>query len=460
MSGWSHPIEALARAVGASGPVAEGAFSGVSTDTRTIQPGQAFFALRGEQFDGAAFVARAIAAGAAVAVTAAADPACPADRQIVVPDALAALQAFAAWHRSRHRPEIFAITGSCGKTSTKDLVAALLATRGDTLKTEGNLNNEIGCPLTLARIDADTAFAVIEMGANHVGEIARLCALARPAESAITLVAPAHLEGFGSIERVAEAKGEIASGLPPGGRFYVNVDNPWTRAIGERHVGPKVLWGSHGDVVLRDCRFGDDGEMRVEIDPVGALRLPLRARAHAMNVTLAVAVGLQHGVTEFEGPLRAACARAARFKTGRIGALEVIDDSYNANPASMAAALEALGEWPARGARFAALGEMLELGDTAEASHRALGELAARHGVARIFARGPHAHAIIDAARAAGVPRADAEDDHAAIARAIHQEARPGDVLLVKGSRGMRMERVLDALRALAGEAAEPAAHP
>jgi UDP-N-acetylmuramoyl-tripeptide--D-alanyl-D-alanine ligase len=446
---WSHSLHALNTVLGGTGPVAEAQFHGVSTDTRTLREGDAFFALRGEQFDGGAFVAQALVSGAAVAVTADADPNCPADRQIVVPDALAALQHFAAWHRGQFAPLVFALTGSCGKTSTKDLVAALMATRFRVLKTEGNLNNEIGCPLSLARIDAETGFAVIEMGANHVGEIARLCALARPAESAITLVAPAHLEGFGSIERVAQAKGEIAAGLPPGGRFYVNVDNPWTRAIGERHPGPTVRWGSHGDVVLRDCRFDEHGEMLVTIDPVGTLRLPLRARAHAMNVTLAVAVALQHGVNEFEGPLREACLRAARFKTCSIGSLEVIDDTYNANPASMAAALEALGEWPARGRRFAALGEMLELGDTAEAAHRDVGTLAAQRGVDRLFARGPHAHAMIAAARAAGLPHADAMDDHAAIARAIHQEARPGDVLLLKGSRGMRMEKVLEALRSL-----------
>lgn len=443
----SYRVSELARVVGAPDSPSDAVFEGVSTDTRTLKPGEVFFALKGENFDARSFVPQALAAGAAAVVTDAASEGD--DRILTVADPLSALQALATFHRARFAMPVFAVTGSAGKTTTKDFVATLLATRYKVLKTMGNLNNEIGCPLSLLQLDATTEFAVIEMGANHVGEIANMCKMARPTESAITLVAPAHLEGFGSIERVAVAKGEIAEGIQPHGRFYVNVDNPWTRAIGDRYPGPRTFWGSHGDVVLRHCGMTPDGDMLLHIDPIGELRLPLAVPAHAANITLAVAVGLQHGITEFEAPLREACLATARFKVSQLGPLEILDDTYNANPASMAAALEALSMRPGAGRRIAALGEMLELGDTAAESHRAVGELAGKYGVDYLFARGPHACDIISGARASGVPHAEVLDDHAAIAQAIIHIAQPGDVLLLKGSRGMRMERVLEALRAL-----------
>src|SRR5690606_11767586 len=204
-------------------------FEAVSTDTRTLAPGQVFFALSGENFDGNRFVGEAFAKGAAAAVVreAAGDGPC-----LVVPDPLKALQAFAAYHRNRYPIPLFALTGSCGKTGVKDLTAAVLGSRWNVVKTPGNLNNDIGCPLSLLRIDEKTDMAVIEMGANHAGEIAELCRIARPTESAITLVAPAHLEGFGTVENVARAKAEIVEGLPGDGTFYVNADNPWCVKIG------------------------------------------------------------------------------------------------------------------------------------------------------------------------------------------------------------------------------------
>lgn len=444
---WPYRISDLAHIVESSMRGDETVAHGVSTDTRTLKPGDVFFALKGEQFDATAFVAQALERGAAAVVTT--GPAGDDPRILSVPDPLRALQQFAAHHRNQFTLPMLAITGSAGKTSTKDLIAAVLAPHFKVLKTKGNLNNEIGCPLTLLQLDSSTEFAVIEMGANHVGEIANLCALARPTESAITLVAPAHLEGFGSIERVALAKGEIVEGVAPHGRFYVNVDNPWTLAMGQRYDGPRTFWGSHGDVVLDYCKITAEGEMHLSIRPIGTLRLPLVVRAHAANVVLAVAVGLEHGVSDFEEPLRAACRASARFKVSQLGPLEILDDTYNANPASMEAALEALSMRPGTGKRFAALGEMLEMGDTAQGAHRDLGTLAGKYGVDYLFARGPHACDIISAARASGVAHAEVLDDHAAIARAIHQCAQPGDVVLLKGSRGMRMERVLEALREL-----------
>ncbi len=447
---WTRTLGELAQVIGATPPPAAApvSFGAVSTDTRKLAGGEVFFALSGEQHDGNSFVPAAFAAGAAAAVCQRPMPGGPC---LVVDSPLRALQDFAAWHRARCRARVIAVTGSCGKTTSKDLIAALLGTRYRVVKTLGNLNNDIGCPLSLLRMDEDTDYAVIEMGANHMGEIAALCRLARPDESAVIMVAPAHLEGFGSIENVARAKSEIVEGLGPDGVFYVNTDCPWCAAMGARHSGTKVCFGGMGGVRLLSCGFDESGEMLLDVDPVGRLRLPLGVRAHATNVLLALAVALRHGVSDVEAPLRAACAGLTRFKTEQLGPLEVLDDSYNANPASMAAALQALADRPRSGVKMAALGEMLELGEAAPALHRELGREAGRLGVARLYARGPHAGDIVAGALEAGVPHARAVEEHAEIAEAVHRAARRGDTLLVKGSRGMRMEEVTAVLRRLYG---------
>jgi UDP-N-acetylmuramoyl-tripeptide--D-alanyl-D-alanine ligase len=446
MAGWSYTLNELARIIGAEPVRSEAAFSAVSTDTRKLRPGGVFFALSGPNFDGNSFVPDAFRKGAVGAVTKTRNVAGPC---LIVEDPLKALQQFAAQHRARYRIPVFALTGSCGKTSTKDMTAQVLATRYNVVKTQGNLNNEIGCPLSLLQLDQDTDIAVIEMGANHKGEIAGLCALARPTESAITIIAPAHLDGFGNIENVAKAKAEIVESLNPDGTFYVNVDDIWCVRIAEFFEGRKVRFGSGGDVTLKACRMLAPGEMELDIAPVGTLRLPLACRGHAGNVLLALAVGLEHGVDTFEGPLREACAASSRFHVLTIGPLTVIDDTYNANPASMSASLEALAEWPSEGARIAALGEMLELGDAAASLHHDIGTKAGRVGVSHLFAKGPHACDTIQAARTADVPHAEAIDDPRELAQAIQRIARPGDLLLVKGSRGMRMERVVQVLEEL-----------
>ncbi|GMU92275.1 MAG: UDP-N-acetylmuramoyl-tripeptide--D-alanyl-D-alanine ligase [Candidatus Hydrogenedentota bacterium] len=443
---WSYTLAELANAIGAKPPKTDRRFASVSTDTRTLKTGDVYFALSGERFDGNQFVEEAFAKGAVAAVAAVDSAVGPC---LVTTDPLTALQAFAAYHRARYVPKVIAITGSCGKTTAKDFAAAVLAARFDVVKTRGNLNNEIGCPLSLLQIDETTDAAVIEMGAAHRGNIAELCALARPTQSAITLIAPSHLEGFGSIENIAHTKGEIVGALPPDGVFYVNTDDEWCRRIGLRFSGEKLEFGSKGDVALEDCRFADDGELLLEVRPVGVLRLPLACRAHATNVLLAIAIGLRNGVTEFEGPLREASVSRLRFRILRIGSLEVIDDTYNASPASMAAAMQGLADRPGNGGRVAALGDMLELGAESPRLHREVGALAGQLGVSAVFALGEQASAIIDGARAAGVPRTAILPDHAIMAQAIHDYASDGDCVLVKGSRGMRMEKVIEALRAL-----------
>lgn len=418
--------------------------TGVSTDTRTIEPGDLYVALQGPNFDADNFVAEAFARGAAAAVCRRPHAEGPC---LVVDDPLAALQRIATRHRMGLDIPLLAITGSCGKTTAKDFTTAVLGTRYNVVKTRGNLNNEIGCPLSLLRLDRNTDFAVIEMGANHVGEIAQLCGITRPTESAVTMVAPAHLEGFGSLEAVARAKGEIVDNLDADGRFYQNMDNPWCRAMGRDFGGEVIRFGSEGDVVLRSCEFESNGELRLDIDPIGTLRLPLPVKAHATNVLLAVAVGLQHGIQDFEGPLRQACAAPSRFKIYPLGDLEILDDTYNANPASMTAALEALVNRPGAGSRIAVLGDMLELGTDSTDLHVALGAQAAALGVNRLFSYGAHGYDIIRGAREAGLAQAETYDSHENLAAALHHVARHGDIILLKGSRGMRMEQVAGALK-------------
>jgi UDP-N-acetylmuramoyl-tripeptide--D-alanyl-D-alanine ligase len=446
--GWSYTLDELARVIGAIPPGDGRRFCAVSTDTRTLAPGDVFFALKGARFDGNGFVAEAFAKGALAAVTA--SHLAGAGPCFVVEDTLAVLQRFAAFHRGRYELPVIAVTGSAGKTTSKDMIAAVLGSRFQTVKTHGNLNNEIGCPLSLLQIDRSSRAAVIEMGAAHRGNIAELCRIARPTESAIVLVAPAHLEGFGTIENVARTKAEIAEALPPDGVFYVNADDPWCVKAAELFRGKKVRFGREGDVRWVRGDYDSRGEFKLEIDPVGTIVLPLACRAHVTNVLLAVAVGLQHGVTEFEHPLRDAITANPRFRVLRIGDIEVIDDAYNANPVSMAAALQGLVDRPGNGARIAVLGDMLELGPESPRLHREVGQVAARLGISRVVAMGERAADIVAGVREAGGEHAEIIPDCEAIAHAIRSVTAPGDVVLVKGSRGMRMERVIATLRAMA----------
>jgi len=442
--GWTYTLAELAVAAGAPQEVPDVGFSAISTDTRTLSPGDLFFALRGPNFDGADYVEEAFAKGACAAVTSKASDAGPC---VIVADPLQALQALAAFHRRRCEATVLALTGSCGKTTSKDLVASVLATRHNVVATQGNLNNDIGCPLSLLRMNTDTDVAVLEMGANHPGEIASLCSLARPNEAAITMIAPAHLEGFGTVDKVAEAKAEIVDALPADGVFYLNTDDAHCVRIAERFPGETVTFGQDGEVSLQSYHPGQGGEAVLCVAPVGELRLPLVCRAHAQSVLLAVAVGLHNDVEEFEAPLREALLSSPRVKLIEVGHLRVLDDTYNANPASMTAALESLADNAGRGARIAVLGDMFELGRNAPALHRELGERAYRAGVGRLLLLGEHAADVAAGARDAGLDNVEVYADHASLAAELAVTAPANATILVKGSRGMRMERVIELLR-------------
>ena len=441
--GWNYTSEVVASALGTTYTGEPFQCSSISTDTRTLEVGDLFFALSGENFDGNAFAEQALEKGAVAVVVTQAIVGKPC---FVVRDVQGALQDFAAHHRRQYSIPVLAITGSCGKTSCKDMIATLLGSVYSVVKTQGNLNNEIGCPLSILNMDADTEFLILEMGANHPGEIARLCEIAQPTESVITMIGAAHLEGFGNIEDVAKAKAEIMTGLSPEGCFYVNADDPRCVAIGEQYAGETLVFGSQGAVLLKQCTFDTDGEMVLDIDPIGTLRLPLYAKAHAQNALLAVAVGLRHSITEFEAPLREACSATSRFKIKTVAGRELIDDTYNANPDSMRVAIEALAQRPTAGQRIAVLGGMLELGEDAEALHFKTGTLLGKHGINRALVRGLHAEATVAGALESGVAQAEVVESHEEMAQQLATFSKPGDVLLFKGSRGMTMEKVIHAL--------------
>ena len=424
-------------------------FRGLSTDTRTLQPGNLFVALRGPRFDGHDFAAGALALGAA-GVLAERDPAQgPAIR---VPDTYAALGRLAAHWRSRFDLPVIAVTGSNGKTTVKTLVAAILATEGPALATEGNLNNEIGVPLMLARLDAEHRAAVFELGASHPGEIARLTAWVRPTVGVVTNAGPAHLEGFGSLEGVARAKGELFAGLGPGAAAVINADDAhadlWHRLAGER---PRMTFGLEraADVTAR-WEATDAGSRLLLQTPAGdrELTLAFPGRHNVMNALAAAAAALAAGVPLDRIAQGLATARPVagrlRFLPGPAGAC-IIDDAYNANPASVLAALDVLAAQP--GERWLALGDMGELGEAAPELHARIGRAARERGVVRLWAAGPLAGV---AAEAFG-PGAERFADSAELAEALRERVHGEVVLLVKGSRAARMERVVEALCPEAG---------
>lgn len=436
--------------------------NGVSTDTRQLSAGVCFVALRGERFDGHDFLAQAAQAGAACAVVAA-DRAEGAPLPVLaVPDTLAALGELARFHRRRFDIPVVAVTGSNGKTTTREMVAAILAVRGSTLRSEGNLNNEVGVPLTLFRLEPSHQAAVIEMGMSHAGEIARLAAITEPRVGVVTNAGAGHLAGLGSIDAVADAKAELYSGLPASGIAVANADDArmLARAMSShrRLLTFAVGRRKHADVVVLDIlEHGPEGlrfllgignrELECQLGLVGL--------HNAANAAAAAAAAIALGATDREIAAGLASVRTVgrRLRIERLASgLTLVDDCYNANPSSMSAALATLaalaGKQP--GARaVAVLGDMLELGPVEVEAHRALGAEAAKAGVKLLAAFGPRSRETAEAARAAGIPdeavfQTEELDALVGWARKVLGE---DDVLLVKGSRGMKLERLVQALQ-------------
>ena len=455
-------IEDVATATGGRlvAPPSRRDLTGVSIDSRTVRSGEVFFAIAGPRFDGHDFLAQAAAAGAAAAVVHR-DAAAPPGLGIVrVADTAKALSDLARHVRATAEVPVVAVTGSAGKTTTKEMTAALLATRGPVLKTEGNLNNQYGLPLTLLRLAPEHTGAVLELGMSAAGELRALTALARPDVAVITMVAPVHLEFFDSVESIAAAKAEILEGLGPRGAAVLNGDDPLVRQIGEGRIGRphrgRVVWFGRDrryDVSAENWRGTVHG-MRFDLRVGGRsvdVALPLPGLHFLSNFLAAAAAAHLLGVSP-EAIARAATEMKPARHRGQVLALAeritLLDDCYNSNPAAVEAAVTALG-MSAPGRRVAFLGDMLELGPTGPELHRRTGERIAA-GLQALVAAGPLAAHFVEGARRAGMKDEDLAvfPDSAAAAAAAPGLVRPGDAVLVKGSRGARMEAVVDALLA------------
>jgi UDP-N-acetylmuramoyl-tripeptide--D-alanyl-D-alanine ligase len=425
------------------------AINGVSTDSRSVCAGDLFVALQGERFDGHAYLEQARGQGAVAAlVSAATDDALP---QLKVEDTLRALGRLGAFNRSLYAGPLVAITGSSGKTTVKNMVHAVLSRRGETLATEGNYNNEIGVPLTLLRLRPGVEFAVVEMGAARTGDIDWLCELARPTVALLLNAMPAHLDGFGSVEGVAAAKGEIFDRLDEGDVAVINADQPWARQWRKRAGKATVLdFGLEQPAAISARGVHNRGLEGVSFTvstPGGemAMRLALPGVHNVANALAAVAVGLACDVplTDIRDGLEALEPVSGRLRvTGSASGADVIDDCYNANPGSVRAAIDMLAGCPGR--RTLVLGAMRELGERSEILHREIGEYAAAAGIDRLWGVGPELGVCV----AAFGPEGRHFDDRATLLGAMAGQFGEGDTVLIKGSRSAGMEEVLHALQA------------
>lgn len=445
------PLSEAAQVLSApqSGPNAE--FSGVSTDSRSLEKGNLFVALRGPNFDGHAFLDQAWDRGAAAAAVS--KPVNTTIPYLSVPDTRLALGELAHHWRKRFSIPVIGVTGSNGKTTVKELCAAILGCRGRVLVTKGNLNNEIGVPLTLFRLDSADKFAVVELGANHPGEIANLTAIAHPTIGIITNAAAAHLQGFGSLEGVARSKGELLLGLASDGVAVINADDPfaplWKELAGSRSI--QTFGMSRGADVWGEWQPGSTGN-RLHISVGGEetkVTLPLPGRHNALNALGAAAACIAAGMTlkEVKQGLQSVQPLGGRLCIHKMPAeVTIIDDTYNANPSSLQAALQVLAE--SGGDRWLVLGDMGELGEDALELHRQAARNARAAGVSRLYALGELA---AEAAAAFG-NGGQAFSEPTGLLAELRTDLRPGVAMLVKGSRAMAMEKVLQEVMSAAGE--------
>jgi len=421
---------------------------GVSTDSRSIQTGELFIALSGPNFDGNAFAEQARQTGAAACLLEQDRNVAPA---LIVDDTRRALGLLAQAWRRRFSLPLVAVTGSNGKTTVKEMLASIFKQKGRVLATRGNLNNDIGMPLTLLRLNQTHDYAVIEMGANHAGEIAYLSKLAEPNVALITNAAAAHLAGFGSLEGVAQAKGEIYSGLADGGCAVINADDAfaplWRKIVANEKKNLRCL--DFGITSKADVHAGwppIDAQVNIST-PAGEfnLQLPLPGRHNLMNALAATAVAMGAGmdIAVIAAGLEAMQAVPGRLqlKTG-VGGSRIIDDTYNANPASMKAALEVLQDFSGR--HYLALGDMGELGEDEKALHTQTGEQARASGVQRLYTLG----SLSRAAATAFGDEAQSFDTHSSMIDRLREDLAADVTLLVKGSRRMQMEKIVHALSA------------
>lgn len=446
----------------------------ISLDSRSIRAGDLFIAIKGERYDGHDFVAAALARGAVGAIV---HDRFPVDPQVMkatpkkaapfvlgARDPLFAYQQLATHHRSRFDIPVVAVTGSNGKTTTKEMVASVMAHRWKILKTEGNLNNRIGVPQTLFRLQARHQGAVIEMGVDNLGQTTRLCEIARPTIGVITNIGPDHLEFFGSMEHSAQAKAELLDQLPLNGTAVLNADDGYFDYLASRARCRVVSFGfsPKADVRALDVKpDGRDGTIFRLLLP-GKVRhtivhIHVQGAHNVANALAAAAVGAVLGL-----PGAVIAQGLARFRPAAMRSqvlvcqgIKIINDCYNANPASMTAAVQLLADTEGAGKRIAVLGDMLELGPGGVQLHEEVGAAVARLHIDDLIACGPLGRHLAEGARRGGMDRAHITEvpDAAAAAAAVRGLARQGDIVLVKASRGMKLEQVVQALASAKGAA-------
>jgi UDP-N-acetylmuramoyl-tripeptide--D-alanyl-D-alanine ligase len=438
----------IARVAG-SAVALSGAVSGYSIDSRTIQPGEIFFAIRGETFDGHDFIEQVFEKGAVAAVV---DREVPAAGPLMrVPDVLVALQNVATWTRQRWNGDVVAVTGSAGKTTTKDIITALLSPKIAAGKTTGNFNNHIGLPLSILRLPDDIRVAVLELGMNHAGEIRDLAKIAQPNIGVVTNVGYAHVENFDSIEGVAAAKRELVEALPPSGVAVLNIDDPRVRRFGDHYSGRVITFGTSeaADVLAQDITMLESGSRF----RVGTTRFEtsLLGRHGIRNILAGIAVAQVFGIqpAELTETVRSLAPGKMRGERITTRGMTVINDCYNSNPDAARGMIEVLRDIPAQ-RHIAVLGEMLELGRWAEPLHRDVGRYAAECGISVLVGIRGAARSIVDGAIESGLAMTAAYffPSPEEAGEAIRRIAQPGDAILFKGSRGTRVERALEAFLA------------
>jgi UDP-N-acetylmuramoyl-tripeptide--D-alanyl-D-alanine ligase len=428
--------------------------TGVSIDSRTLGVGEVFFAIRGHRLDGHAFLADAAARGAACFVVDTLRDAMPATVPLVlVEDTTHALGKLAAAHRARFTLPVVAVTGSNGKTTTKEMIASVLGTRWRVLKPEGSFNNQWGLPLTLLDLGPEHEALVVELGANQPGEIAYLADLAHPTVAVVTTVHPAHTEAFGSLEGVRLEKAALVRAVPPDGHVALNADDPRVLGMTAEATAEVITYGRAADARIQVVGdVVDDGNgiaFTLAMDGRRSLvRLAFAGLHNVTNALAAAASGSALGLSfdEIVGGLERARPVKGRCVWRAAGGVWVLDDTYNANPGSVRAAYAAAASRPRTGRLVIVLGDMLELGEVTETAHRDAGREAAEAGAYLFIGMGGQAALAAAEARAAGVAETHATTTFEDTVAHLLKRVTLGDVVLVKGSRGMRMERVTDAL--------------
>ncbi|MGA8270574.1 MAG: UDP-N-acetylmuramoyl-tripeptide--D-alanyl-D-alanine ligase [Candidatus Sulfotelmatobacter sp.] len=429
---------------------------GYSIDSRTVNPGQLFFAVKGERLDGHDFVAQALEKGATAAVVRKDQLARYQikERLLAVEDTLAALQTLATAVRKLWGKPLIAVTGSVGKTTTKEAIAHVLSARFRVLKSEGNFNNHFGLPLMLLKLEPDNDLAVIEMGMSHAGEIRALAKIAQPEIGVVTNVAPVHLEFFDSLAGIARAKYELVESLPASGIAVLNADDEYVSQFGRDFKGKVVMYGTRVTADVRVENIQARGAEGTEFDVlIGELReravLPLVGEHNILNGLAAVAVGLERGLKPSEA-VAALSTLAPADKRGQVlqvGNITVINDCYNSNPKALAAMVDALAKMEAK-RRIVVAGEMLELGPAGEEMHRQAGRQVAEKQIDALVGVRGLAQAMVDAAKEAG-GRAEFVASSEEAGEWLAREARYGDVVLLKASRGVKLEKALETWKRL-----------